>query len=153
MIPACDHTGTPLHFHSSTTSGSACLTSVRIRASVSPRQSLSSWILASISREGETPPVAFFEPLFVLFMVVAAFSIRAGSELAARVPVVGFRALGGFAHLEDIGRPVAELVRNVAHCSHHDPHDLPDVGGAGLDGNLQSVLAGLESLQLGHSQE
>src|SRR5205807_2125346 len=27
MIPACDHTGTPLHFHSSTTSGSACLMS------------------------------------------------------------------------------------------------------------------------------
>src|SRR5205809_795570 len=25
IIPACDHTGTPLHFHSSTASGSACL--------------------------------------------------------------------------------------------------------------------------------
>src|SRR6187399_2255827 len=36
MIPACDHTGTPLHFHSSTTSGSACLMSVRTRASASP---------------------------------------------------------------------------------------------------------------------
>src|SRR5918992_3510319 len=54
MIPACDHTGTPLHFHSSTTSGSACLISVRIRASVSPRQSPSSSILASISREGDS---------------------------------------------------------------------------------------------------
>src|SRR5438093_9503430 len=56
MIPACDQTGTPaiefdgfLHFTSSTTSGSACLMRVRIRASVSPRQSLSSLILASIS--------------------------------------------------------------------------------------------------------
>ena len=29
MIPACDHTGTPLHFHSSTTSGSACLMTFR----------------------------------------------------------------------------------------------------------------------------
>src|SRR5271165_1618054 len=55
IIPACDHTGTPLHFHSSTTSGSACLTRVRTRASVSPRQSLSSLILASISREGASP--------------------------------------------------------------------------------------------------
>src|SRR5206468_2936588 len=56
MIPACDHTGTPdiefdgfFHFNSSTTSGSACLMSIRIRASVSLRQSLSSLILASIS--------------------------------------------------------------------------------------------------------
>src|SRR5260370_2410491 len=49
IIPACDHTGTPLHFHSSTTSGSACLMRIRTRASVSPRQSLSALILASIS--------------------------------------------------------------------------------------------------------
>jgi hypothetical protein len=49
IIPAWYHTGTPLHFHSSTTSGSACLTRARTRASVSPRQSPSSSILASIS--------------------------------------------------------------------------------------------------------
>src|SRR5262249_35039151 len=49
IIPACDHTGTPLHFHSSITSGSACLMRIRIKASISPRQSLSSLILASIS--------------------------------------------------------------------------------------------------------
>src|SRR5580704_6149770 len=41
IIPACDHTGTPsiefdgfLHFTSSTTSGSACLMSIRMRASI-----------------------------------------------------------------------------------------------------------------------
>src|SRR6185295_2302595 len=62
MIPACDHTGTPLHFHSSTTSGSACLMRIRIRASISPRQSPSSLILASISWEGESPLVASSEP-------------------------------------------------------------------------------------------
>src|SRR5205809_2922500 len=73
MIPACDHTGTPLHFHSSTTSGSACLMRIRTRASVSPRQSPSSLILASISREGESPPCPSFEPLFLFFMVVVAF--------------------------------------------------------------------------------
>src|SRR6266576_1521964 len=71
MMPACDHTGTPLHFHSSTTSGSACLMRARTRASVSPRQSLSSLILASISREGESPAFASFEPLFIFFMVVS----------------------------------------------------------------------------------
>src|SRR5688572_22918312 len=71
MMPACDHTGTPRHFHSSTTSGSACLMTARTRASVSPRQSLSSLILASIIREGESPPIASFVPLF--FAVGVAF--------------------------------------------------------------------------------
>src|SRR5437660_8675682 len=64
MIPACDHTGTPRHFHSSTTAGSACLMRIRTRASVWPRQSLSSLILASINREGESPAFPSFEPLF-----------------------------------------------------------------------------------------
>src|SRR5258706_3635997 len=49
IIPACDHTGTPLHFHSSSTSGQACWMRIRTRASISPRQSLSCLILASIS--------------------------------------------------------------------------------------------------------
>src|SRR5690348_4636747 len=39
MMPACSHTGTPRHFHPSTTSGQASLISARTRASVSPRQS------------------------------------------------------------------------------------------------------------------
>src|SRR5262245_6152866 len=72
MIPACDHTGTPLHFHSSITSGSACLMSIRTRASVSPRQSPSSLILASMSREGESPPSPSFEPLLIFFMAIVA---------------------------------------------------------------------------------
>src|SRR5262245_50419164 len=72
IIPVCDQTGTPLHFHSSTTSGSACSMRTRTRASIFPRQSLSSLILASISREGESPPLPFFEPLFLFFMVVVA---------------------------------------------------------------------------------
>src|SRR4051812_20671904 len=77
MIPSCSHTGTPRHFHSSTTSGSACLMRARTRASVSPRQSLSSLILESISREGESPPFAPFEPLLLFFMVVVAFFMAA----------------------------------------------------------------------------
>src|SRR5467141_1133616 len=75
MMPACSHTGTPLHFHASTTSGSACLMRIRTRASVSPRQSLSSLILASISREGGSPPFPSFETLFAVFMSVVAFFI------------------------------------------------------------------------------
>src|ERR1700733_9156242 len=57
MIPSCDQTGTPLHFPSSTTSGSACLMRARTWESVLPLQSFSSLILASISREGDSPLV------------------------------------------------------------------------------------------------
>src|SRR5690242_7601561 len=58
--PWCDHTGTPglvafFHFHSSTTSGSACLIRPRNLARVSPRQSPSSLILASINCDGDSP--------------------------------------------------------------------------------------------------
>src|SRR5450631_3262921 len=60
-----NQTGTPLHFHSSTTSGSACLMRARTWESVLPLQSSSSLILASISREGDSPlVVALF---FILF--------------------------------------------------------------------------------------
>src|SRR5262245_14775927 len=54
-MPPWDHTGTPLHFHSSTTSGSACLISVRSFEGICPRQSSSSLILSSINREGDLP--------------------------------------------------------------------------------------------------
>jgi hypothetical protein len=47
VSPSWDQTGM-FHFHSSTTRGSACLMSARTRASVAPRQSLNSAILASI---------------------------------------------------------------------------------------------------------
>src|ERR1700752_1470378 len=87
MMPACSHTGTPLHFHSSTTSGSACLMSFRIRARVSPRQSFSPLILASMSADGESPLFPSCEPLFIFFMVVVAFFIV---DSAAR-GVVGYR--------------------------------------------------------------
>src|SRR5262249_25942376 len=53
-IPSCDQTGFS-HFHSSTISGSASLIRARIRPSVSPRQSPSSAILLSISREADSP--------------------------------------------------------------------------------------------------
>src|ERR1700732_1443524 len=74
ISPPWDHTGTPLHFHSSTTSGSACLIRARTWESVLPLQSSSSLILASISREGDSPlVVALF---FILFAPHSAvFSI------------------------------------------------------------------------------
>src|SRR6516225_3653295 len=56
MIPPCDHTGV-FHFHSSTTFGSACLMSARMRARALPRQSPSSAILASIFSATVSPCV------------------------------------------------------------------------------------------------
>src|SRR4051812_44409042 len=61
MIPSCSHTGVPIHFHSSTTSGSASLIKARSWPSILPRQSPSSLIRASMRRDGDS---AFCEPLF-----------------------------------------------------------------------------------------
>src|SRR5690242_12008052 len=62
-MPSCENTGVPIHFHSSTISGSASWISARMRASVSPRQSPSSLMRWSISLHASFPdawPEAFF---------------------------------------------------------------------------------------------
>ncbi|MCY1382837.1 hypothetical protein D9M69_708990 [compost metagenome] len=53
MIPLCDHTGVPIHFHSSTTSGSASRMSWRILLKVCPRQSARSAMRWSISADAD----------------------------------------------------------------------------------------------------
>src|ERR1700688_2817631 len=58
MMPSCDQTGVPIHFHSSTTSGSACLMSLRILLRVAPRQSPSSAILFEMSSDADWPWLA-----------------------------------------------------------------------------------------------
>src|SRR5256885_17050676 len=63
MMPSCDQTGVPgllglTHFHSSTTSGSACLMSLRILPRVSPRQPPSSAILLEMSADADRPSLA-----------------------------------------------------------------------------------------------
>src|ERR1700676_2868418 len=73
MIPACSHPGPPRHSHPSTPSGQASLMRFRTRARVAPRQSPSSLILASICREGETPPFPSCKPFLLFFIVVVAF--------------------------------------------------------------------------------
>src|SRR5215469_9255049 len=62
MMPSCDQTGVPIH--SSTTSGSACLMSLRILPSVFPRQSPSSAILFEISSDADRLSLA---PDFFMF--------------------------------------------------------------------------------------
>src|SRR5476651_2877750 len=71
-MPPWDPTETPRHFHSSTTSASACLTSVRTQASVSPRQSFSSLILASIRAEAKCSPSPFSESLLTFTMMLSS---------------------------------------------------------------------------------
>src|SRR5205085_5959570 len=53
-----------------------------------PRQSLSSLILASISREGEASPFPSVEPLVLFFMMVVAFfmAVVARPSLESRSP-------------------------------------------------------------------
>src|SRR5438552_12360160 len=53
-IPPWDQTGVPIHFHSSTISGSASCMIWRTLASVFPRQSPSSLILPSINAEADS---------------------------------------------------------------------------------------------------
>src|SRR5205823_3577061 len=66
MMPSCDQIGVPIHFHSSTTSGSASLMSLRILLRVSPRQSPSSAILREMSSEptglGSRPTLSCSHP-------------------------------------------------------------------------------------------
>src|SRR6267142_170720 len=64
MMPSCDQIGVPIHFHSSTTSGSAFLMSMRILLRVSPRQSPSSAILFEVSSDAGCPWLA---PDFFMF--------------------------------------------------------------------------------------
>jgi hypothetical protein len=58
MMPSCDQIGVLIHFHSSTTSGSAYLMSVRILRRVFPRQSPSSAILFEMSSDADWPWLA-----------------------------------------------------------------------------------------------
>src|SRR5438552_17367954 len=112
MIPAWDQTGTPSHFHSSTTSGSASLISSRTRDSVSPRQSPSSLILASIKREGDFAfcGASFF---FVFFFMSHALSAVATDTRTAR-------NAGNTVH-SLLRYPRLEVVCTLAHAKLDDP--------------------------------
>src|ERR1700682_5832039 len=66
-MPSCDQTGVPIHFHSSTTSGSASLMSLRILLRVAPRQSPSSAILFEISSDADWP---WFAPDLFMFFIL-----------------------------------------------------------------------------------
>src|SRR4051812_30817307 len=69
MMPSCSHTGTPIHFHSSITSASASLIRARSRPSMSPRQSPSSRMRASIIFDGDSADLLL---LFALAVMVTS---------------------------------------------------------------------------------
>src|SRR2546422_6378065 len=73
MMPSCDQIGVPIHFHSSTTSGSASSMSLRILLRVPPRQSPSSAILFEMSSDADWPWLA---PDFFMFSSVRVDSAR-----------------------------------------------------------------------------
>src|SRR3569832_1789559 len=71
-MPSCSHTGTPIHFHSTTTSGSACLMRPRRRLSIAPRQSPSCRMRASISCDGDSPGLALVLSLLLIMSTSAS---------------------------------------------------------------------------------
>src|SRR6266700_5990588 len=84
ISPLCDQTGVPLHFHSSTTLGSASLIRARSRESISPLQSPSSSILASISSDGDS---GRFDGLFMF--LASSGRLCSGAAHQSRQPRLG----------------------------------------------------------------
>ena len=74
-IPPWEKTGVPIHFHSSTISGSALLMISRTFASVLPRQSPSSLIFASISAEADSASGFFHGLIQISHLIFAALGV------------------------------------------------------------------------------
>src|SRR5438874_845020 len=108
MMPPCDQVGTPKgfdgfrHFTSSTTSGSASWMRLRIRVSISPRQSPSAAIFASISREVDSSKLASIEPLL---FVLAGSKVNDLAHMSPRLD-----------HLPSVAGRVAKAVIDAAVC-------------------------------------
>src|SRR5262249_9732507 len=127
MLPSCDHVGVPglvalTHFTSSTTAGSACLMSLRIRLRVSPRQPPVSAIPLSISSDADWSSVVLD---FFMFSSTRPDSSRINTLVARGSPATG-EAVDGEAreHDEDARAP---------HEAEDDPvgGGVTDAGGVG----------------------
>src|SRR5271154_1397645 len=80
-MPPWEKTGVPLHFHSSTMSGSAACRIARIFASIFPRQSPSSLIFSSMSAEADSTGMGFF--MYSLLNIARGILHRMQSHKAA----------------------------------------------------------------------
>src|ERR671918_1849095 len=98
MMPSCDQTGVPglvglTHFHSSTTSGTASVMSLRILLRVLPRQSPSSAMRFEMSSDADWPWLA---PDFFMFSSIHAFGLLTslpGALYAELLCVLGVQSL------------------------------------------------------------
>src|SRR5438876_3948727 len=118
IIPSRDHTGLPIHFHSSIISRSASRMLLRMLANVLPRQSVSSAISWSIRSDG------FIRSLCLEFLsrLVGLLLIRPEARLLHAQ--VGPRARRGESPsddtLETIGRPPVRHEIVLARTAHFD---------------------------------
>src|SRR5438105_7827523 len=102
MMPSCDQTGVPgvlcfTHFHSSTTSGSASLISLRILLRVFPRQSPSSAILVEMCSDADWSWLApdffmFFSPQLTAFFTSALILPSSATVNSFSAKATGHRA-------------------------------------------------------------
>src|SRR5207244_493723 len=99
--PPRDQTGVPIHFHSSTISGSASCMISRTFASVFPRQSPSSLIFSSINAEADSTGMGLF-----------TYSSNSGSILRQIAPPNNVVIRRGLAYSSDFSQWVA-LVNNI----------------------------------------
>src|ERR1035441_453740 len=112
MMPSCDQIGVPLHFHSSTTSGSASLMSLRILLRVSPRQSPSSAILFEMSSDAGWPWLA---PGFFIFSSIGwhtPFLLSAAQRLRLAMYVTSLQPQQ-FGGPRDVPVGLFQLLENV----------------------------------------
>ena len=104
--------------------GAGLLDELRTRASVSPRQSPSSLIRPSISRDGELPPFASFAALVGFFMVVASW-------LRLRLALAGWRfentrrRMCGLSHMHSPEEQQSREETQTAVGGRRNPGELP----------------------------
>src|SRR5690349_2339989 len=130
-MPPCDQTGVPIHFHSSTTNGSASLMSFRILPRVSPRQSPSSAILSEMSSDAGRPRLA---PEFFMSLLFHGAGARAFHRCASKAR---------------LGNPLYSAILGERQPIRDSAASAPGLGvdhlilGAGAGSELQAQRAGL----------
>src|SRR5205823_15131423 len=116
MIPSCDQVGVPglvgfTHFTSSTTSGSACVMSLRILLKVSPRQSPSSAIRLSIRSDADWPSLETDFFIFSSRNFTIGINAPAESHVSDRPNCASDRDKSSAALRADDGQPCAMRTR------------------------------------------
>src|SRR5438445_3363311 len=129
MMPSCDQIGVPIHFHSSTTSGSASLIRLRILPRVSPRQSPSSAILFEMSSDADWPWPApdFFMFSSWKFQKKGYVKFRRAGVAFGHSPSLGDDGVGldRIAPLSTLARTLSCLKRRAVPLPHEPRENVP----------------------------